>query len=61
MYKCTVYSSSQVITAELPQSRTSVAVDSSAGRIQGSNKTAIILKIFGDVDHLKRCLLLCQY
>ena len=31
----------------------SVAVGLSAGRSQGSNKIAIILKIFVDVDHLK--------
>ena len=40
---------------------TSVAIGSSAGRSQGSNKKAIILKLFGDVDHLKRCLWLCQH
>ena len=43
------------------QLQTSVAVGLSAGRSQGSNKIAIILKIFVDVDHLKWCLCLCQH
>ena len=41
--------------------RGSDAIGLSAGRSHGSDKIAIILNIFGDVDYLKRCLCLNQH